>query len=935
MHGETIFKRVDKCLRSWNKGLKANNWLKDNKIPEKIIFISIIIRFLEVLNVIESGFLNELLTNLSGQDQKAKGENTGYSAQQSAVNQFISRISKKTLDRLGLDLCSALGLKVPHEHQLHACLKENAIAPQEDGWTRLIELIKLVVFGDKGKKGIFTGPLNFDELSQSFTEISSRFHENYLANKRNTKGIYYTSTIISKFIVEKTLGTRLHHLLKRIKMAMDKGDLPGLLKIARHWKKLAVLDPACGCGSFLIQALKCLKNYYEKLKGLILDPKIELFKQADINELNEDDRKIFNWVLRLADPDFLLKNALMHIHGIDIDYIAIHICKINLIIEIIKYGIENKANICLFSQMLEINLMHANTLVGFSKEKTIKTLMNQFPEIIRKIVKTRNKIVESAIIRKEAIEYILRERKTINAYFNKDFKAYINENKLIRSMLKIPFFHFPVAYPWIFFDSDNEQLILNDKGFDCIIGNPPYVNYKKYLNTIDRKFLEANYQIFNGQADLSYYFFEIHETLLAPGGTSGQITQRYFIEAAHAMKLRKLLSKQKILYIIDFNEINVFPNLGVHTVIFIFQDIKKHDEKLNQHEIKFIRVPDGCQDLDQAMNIVNYAFKNNVMIKKLPQQELNEKPWLLIDKREKQIKAKFDKHPKLHQLGTCLGGAETGRDDVFINNIIKENNKFFGITKQKERIPLETKFLHPWIKNSDIEKFKHAPSKTCIFIPPNMNERELKTQAPGIYKYLQSFKYELENRDNGKINVPWFVWRRPNNVKNLNVSPKIICPYKAKIPKFSIDFQKCYCSYDVTIFVPNQKCPDIYYVNAILNSLPIEWYFKTYAKKMGKIYEFYSAPVSQIVIPEPVKPICDEIAKLSRKLIELKNTSKNNAITNKKQFDEDHEKINKIENQIQDKINQYVFQLLDLNDQEISLIKQKMLKNKFSFNSFF
>ncbi|MHA1698021.1 MAG: hypothetical protein ACTSWN_04185, partial [Promethearchaeota archaeon] len=209
MQGKIFFKRVDKCLRSWNNGLKTKNWIKDNKIPEKIIFISIIVRFLEVLNIIESGFLNELLTNLSGQDQKAKVENTGYSAQQLVVNQFISSISKKTLDRLGLDLCSALGLKVPHGHQLHTCLKENAIAPQEDGWTRLIELIELVVFGDKGKNGFFTGPLNVDELSQSFTEISSRFHENYLANKRNTKGIYYTSTIISKFIVEKTLGTRL------------------------------------------------------------------------------------------------------------------------------------------------------------------------------------------------------------------------------------------------------------------------------------------------------------------------------------------------------------------------------------------------------------------------------------------------------------------------------------------------------------------------------------------------------------------------------------------------------------------------------------------------------------------------------------------------------------------------------------------------------
>jgi len=108
---------------------------------------------------------------------------------------------------------------------------------------------------------------------------------------RKEQGIYYTPTFIVDYIVSNTLGI----LLKE-----KKADA----------KKIKVLDPACGSGSFLIKAFDYLKeNLYSE-------------NEAKLHRL--DEQGIYS--IKTA----ILKN---NIYGVDLDAKAVEITKLNLLLK--------------------------------------------------------------------------------------------------------------------------------------------------------------------------------------------------------------------------------------------------------------------------------------------------------------------------------------------------------------------------------------------------------------------------------------------------------------------------------------------------------------------------------------------------------------------------------------------------------------------------
>nr|MDO8115992.1 Eco57I restriction-modification methylase domain-containing protein [Candidatus Sigynarchaeota archaeon] len=374
-------------------------------------------------------------------------------------------------------------------------------------------------------------------------------------------------------------------------------------------------------------------------------------------------------------------------------------------------------------------------------------------------------------------------------------------------------------------------------GFNAIIGNPPYVNYKKYLSSLDRTFLERRYRVFNGQADLSYYFFEVHHDWLVAGGTSSQITSRYFMEGSHATRLRDLLERHEIVEIVDLNEVDVFPDLGIHAAIITWR--KK--EPNPKHQIDVLR--------PASITGLNNGHKKHVMQASISSHGAA-RGWVLLSDKEMVIKKKFDAWPALGSLGTCIGGSETGLDEAFVRHVYldEKNHAPVGIVGNRH-IPLEPALVHAWVKNGDIDRWWFKSTKHCIHVPPEMNLVTLEREYPGVHAFLSCFKNRLESRDNGRISVPWYVWRRPRNVKNLNVPAKIVMPYKAGSMRAAIDTGRHFCSYDVTTFIPNVNCPDLRYVLAVLNAKVTWWYFNTFGKRMGKIMELYPGPVSNIRVP--------------------------------------------------------------------------------------
>lgn len=128
--------------------------------------------------------------------------------------------------------------------------------------------------------------------------------------KRKKDGIFYTPEYITKYIVDSTLGVLCHEYKATHKLE-TKEDLDSY----RKWLlDLKIIDPACGSGAFLNQALEHLIKEHNFLNTLY----------HDIAQNNKKNITLLDYDYQEA---FILQNNL---YGVDINEEAVEIAKLSL-----------------------------------------------------------------------------------------------------------------------------------------------------------------------------------------------------------------------------------------------------------------------------------------------------------------------------------------------------------------------------------------------------------------------------------------------------------------------------------------------------------------------------------------------------------------------------------------------------------------------------
>jgi predicted type IV restriction endonuclease len=182
-------------------------------------------------------------------------------------------------------------------------------------------------------------------------------HQAKIEDKPEVKkagGVYYTPTYIVDYIVEQTVGKLLegkqpHEIAARTKTTW---------KPAKGGRPLAVLDPACGSGSFLIGAYQYLLDWYR-----------DWYVQHDpaqhkdrIYQTRKDQ-----WRLTTAERKRIL---LDHIYGVDIDTQAVEVTKLSLLLKVLEGENQEtlQRQLRLFRQRalpdLADNIKCGNSLIG-------------------------------------------------------------------------------------------------------------------------------------------------------------------------------------------------------------------------------------------------------------------------------------------------------------------------------------------------------------------------------------------------------------------------------------------------------------------------------------------------------------------------------------------------------------------------------------------
>ncbi len=222
-----------------------------------------------------------------------------------------------------------------------------------------------------------------------------------------------------------------------------------------------------------------------------------------------------------------------------------------------------------------------------------------------------------------------------------------------------------LAFNW---EKEFPQVFKNG-GFDVVIGNPPYgVNFddktKKYLSKFDN--LVPDYEIY-------IYFISLYKKILKRNGYLSYIFPNTFLSTLFGKKYREnLLKEVSVKEIVDLSNDNTFADANVRTIIFSFknliEDKKSIFTKMENKNFKLFETYSKEEILQNVENISSLFFQNR-----------NEKEIVKKIKENKQIKDFFE-----ISQGLIPYDKYRGHDEYTIKNRIWHSNIQKNETYKKE-----------------------------------------------------------------------------------------------------------------------------------------------------------------------------------------------------------------------------------------------------------
>ncbi|NAT11351.1 restriction endonuclease subunit R, partial [ANME-1 cluster archaeon AG-394-G06] len=262
--------------------------------------------------------------------------------------------------------------------------------------------------------------------------------------------------------------------------------------------------------------------------------------------------------------------------------------------------------------------------------------------------------------------------------------------------------------------------IMKRGGFDCVIGNPPYV--RQELLKEQKEYFKAHYRVYQGTADLYAYFIEKGVSLLSSGGLFSIIVANKWMRANYGKQLRQWLKTKRIEEIVDFGDLSVFKSVTTYPCIMRISNGKPHST-FEVTQVETLEFP----DLETYVEEHKYAVN---------QDERDDGGWSIVDEQSAALLK------KLRQVGIPLG--EYVQGNIYRGIVTGLNYAFVIDAETRKRLiaenPKSAELIKPFLAGRDIKRYQPPQSdKYLIFTRRGVNIREY----PAIESYLKQFKEKL------------------------------------------------------------------------------------------------------------------------------------------------------------------------------------------------
>ncbi|EAL8760125.1 class I SAM-dependent DNA methyltransferase, partial [Campylobacter coli] len=779
-----------------------------------------------------------------------------------------------------------------------------------------------------------------------------------------------TKVVLDKFNAQFDLDAKNISELRKSLRKEDKKAQKELLN------SIKICDPAVGSGHFLVSALNIMLSIYDELNLFDEEFYLEVQNDEILITNHKGEFIEYKRPSTPKDKAHLIQQELFHtkkdiiennLFGVDINPNSCEITKLRLWIELLKHSFyqsfddENYHDLKTLPN-IDINIKCGNSLVSYfetgkslSHYPNIKERMSKYKRIVKdykegfytdknliaKEIKNLQESFKNFCLKDKFNKEIKQLTNGANEYSKKygDFLADEHHDEKFKSFFSKNMFEFSFdekvatkefanlkkEYDNIFNLESNHPFewrfefpeILDDdgnfKGFDLIIGNPPYIkeaeNKELFTNT-------KKLRTYQGKMDIWYHFVGRGFDILKNNGYLAFIATNNWVTNSGAKKLRNIvLEESQILSLVDFSSFMVFDSASIQTMIMQFQKIKPP----KNYEIHFSKITTQTPIYDDAINLLkNEKTQNNEILK------INLTPKKFIDKTLNFTKSDYEElFNKIQKYGKfyleereVAQGIVPNPDIITKRNIsdemvskgIKVGDGVFVIEKDFLNVcEYEKKYLKPLYEVEHFGKyyFNKNNSKQLIYTTKNNSKKE---NIPTIIKHLQKFRSIMDNRRenlNKRLDFYHLHWARDERF--FESGEKIVSVRKCIEPIFSYLNNEAYVMLSLNV-IKTQRI-NVKYLTGLLNSKLVAFWLKHKGKMQGNNYQIDKEPLLNIPIVDTNsknEKLADELINLVDEILKAKEQDKN-ANTQ----------------ELENKINSIVYKLYNLTEEEIKIIEGK------------